>query len=127
MILTEGTTTMPTPEQVVDFLGASTYRDGLGLSERDRLHALAIQHLPFVTATVRAYTRGRGFDLDGQPTPDLALVIVASCARLTQNPQGIYEDSDSIDDASSSKKLSIFNGWTLPELAILHRYRKRAL
>ncbi|CAN5565205.1 hypothetical protein BH10ACT10_BH10ACT10_19170 [soil metagenome] len=86
---------------------------------------LADTHLPIVTAMVWAYVRGRGFT-NQDPADDLALVIVASTARLTANPLMLTQQSSAIDDHSSTVRQAVFVGWTLPELAILHRYRRRA-
>jgi hypothetical protein len=43
--------------------------------------APADEVLPVVLAYVRSYTRGRGFDADGNPTPDLWAVCVTAAAR----------------------------------------------
>ncbi len=95
----------------------------LGQPGDSGLVALAEEHLPIVTAMVRGYTRGRGFDATtGLPADDLGLVIVSSTARLTANPR--MKTEVSIDDAMMRQ--TIFNGWTLPELAVLHNYRRRA-
>ena len=88
---------------------------------------LATQHLPVVTAMVKAYVRSNGFDELGEPADDLALIIISSCARLVENPSGLREESSGIDDATFTKRYAVLDGWTLPELAVLHRYRKRAL
>jgi hypothetical protein len=37
--------------------------------------------LPVVLAYIRSYTRGRGFDVDGNPTTDLWAVAVTAAAR----------------------------------------------
>lgn len=79
-------------------------------------------HLPIVTAMVKAYTRGRGFDTSGDPDEALAAVIIASTARLVSNPT--MTTFTALDDAQVRQ--GTFNGWTLPELAILHAYRRRA-
>ena len=86
------------------------------------LLALATVHLRSVTALVTAYTRGKGFT-GAEPADDLAEVIIAACARVVTNP------SSTIEQAAGpfSNKPAVFNGWTLPELAVLNRYRKRAL
>ena len=96
----------------------------LGRGDDSTVVALAGEHLPVVTEMVRAYVRGRGFDqTTGDPGDDLAAVIVSSCARLVSNPEhATYQQLGTF-----SIRQGIFNGWTLPELAILHRYRKRAL
>lgn len=102
-----------TAQDVADFLGQGGDASVI---------ALAGEHLPFVTATVKAYTRGAGFSDDG-PADDLALVIVASTARLVTNPA--VAKSETVGSYSITH--GSFLGWTLPELAILNRYRKRAL
>ena len=105
----------PTPQDVANYLGRG---------EDATILALAGEHLPVVEQMVRAYVRDNGFDDPGnQPRDDLAAVIVSSCARLVSNP----EHNVSVQLAGYSVRPGIFNGWTLPELAILHRYRKRAL
>ena len=70
---------------------------------------------------VKAYTRDRGF-VDGEPGDDVSVVLVSSCARLVVIP----EHTISQETGPFSIRQGIFQGWTLPELAILHRYRKRA-
>ena len=102
----------PSPDDVAAFLGKSG--DAFTL-------ALAEQHLPVVSAMVRAYVRGNGFDDMGNPANDLALVIVASTARLVSNP----EHTQGTTSGAFSIRHGIFDGWTLPELAILHGYRRR--
>lgn len=94
----------------------------LGQPGDSALLALAAQHLPAVTAMVKGYVRGRGFDIHGDPADDIGLIILSSTARLTANPQMTTEVS--IDDYS--QRQAIFNGWTLPELAVLNGYRRRA-
>ncbi len=80
-------------------------------------------HLSTVTHMVKAYTRSRGFDATtGEPGDDLAAVIVSACARAVTNP----EHTTSQQLGTFSIRQGVFNGWTLPELAILHRYRRRA-
>jgi len=103
----------PMPYDVAAFLGKTGDAATSNLAE---------QHLPIVTHMVRAYVRDNGFD-NGQPRDDLAAVIVSSCARLVTNP----DHTISQEVGAFSVRQGIFNGWTLPELAILHRYRKRAL
>ena len=102
----------PAPLDVAAFLG----RTGDAATV-----ALATTHLPVVTAMVRAYVRGRG-STDAEPAEDLALVIVTSTARLVVNPEHTIEQTT----GPFSIRQAVFNGWTLPELAILHQYRRRA-
>ncbi len=83
---------------------------------------LAYTHLKPVTAMVRAYTRGKGF-IGDEPADDLAAVIVSSTARIVANPSSTIEHTA----GPFSSKPAVFNGWTLPELTVLNRYRKKAL
>ncbi len=99
---------------MADFLGQ---RDDLTVAD------LADTHLPLVTAFVRAYTGGRGFDATtGDPVADVAAVIVTATARLVKNPT--HNVTESIGDYAI--RYGTLEGWTLPELAVLHRYRRRA-
>lgn len=84
--------------------------------------ALADAHLPIVEAFVHGYTRGRGFGEDGRPVAPLEAVVISATARLTANPEQVaaYTVGD------YSERPAVLAGWTLPELAVLHRYRKRA-
>ena len=81
---------------------------------------LAEAHLPTVRAMVRAYVRGNGFD--PSPADDVAFVIVSSTARLVSNPEHTVTSTA----GPFSTRQAVFDGWTLPELAVLHQYRKRA-
>lgn len=104
---------MPTVADLEAYLGAE---DAL-----DVQHAEA--HLGSVAAMVRAYTRDTGFDGDGQPNEALAAVIVSAAARTLGNPQGLRMEQA----GPFMVQHGTFSGWTLPELAVLHRYRVRAL
>lgn len=104
----------PTPADVAAFLGRVGDQTVLDLAE---------QQLPILTHMVRAYVRDNGFDDTGIPADDLAAVIVSSTARLVSNPSHTITQTT----GPFSIRQGIFDGWTLPELAILHRYRKRAL
>ena len=66
------------------------------------------------------YVREAGFTL-GIPDDDLAAVIVTSSARYVSNPLAQWRRRGPF-----SVRQGIFKGWTLPELAILHAYRRRA-
>jgi len=104
---------LPTAQQVADFLGRGDDTAAV---------ALAGEHLPIVTAMVRRYVRGKGFVGTVDCDEDVAAVIISSTARLTNNPT--MTTFSAIDDAQVRQ--GTFNGWTLPELAILHSYRARA-
>lgn len=102
---------MPTAQQVAAFLGRG---DDVQLVD------LAEEHLPIVATFVEAYTRGQGFT-DGVPGDDLEAVILTATARMVTNPTGVR--TEGIDDYSVTH--ATVNGWTLPELAVLHRWRRR--
>lgn len=106
-----------TPAQVLTFAG---------LPATPALVDLVAGHLPIVSAQVYAYTRGRGFTTDPDtlvttPAQPLAAVIVSATARSAANPTG----AESIQLDQLRHRPGIYAGWTLPELAILHTYRKR--
>ena len=103
-----------TPQDVRLYLG----RDPAGSDD-----AGIMAHVEAATQMVKAYVRGNGFD-DYGPAEDLEAVIVSFAARLHSNPTNDTQTSVSVDDASESR--STFRGWTLPELAVMHRYRVRA-
>ncbi|OBB01714.1 hypothetical protein A5668_23280 [Mycolicibacterium fortuitum] len=101
---------MVTGQDVADFLGQGT---------DTTLVALAGQAVPIITAMVRAYTRDRGFT-GTEPADDIAAVITTATARLVANPEQIPTDIGSVSIRGG------FTGWTLAELFVLNRYRKRA-
>lgn len=86
--------------------------------------------LPIVAAMICAYTRdpqGLARVSDGMwaapvDREDLEAVLVSSTARLAGNPT--LDRQTTIGPFSETP--GQFQGWTLAELAILHRYRKRA-
>ncbi|CAG7845776.1 hypothetical protein USB125703_02051 [Pseudoclavibacter triregionum] len=101
-----------TPQQVAQFLGRGDDPETV---------ALAGAHLPIVTAFVYAYTRGRGFFNGMEPAPDVAAVIVTATARLVTNPEQVKR----VQVADVDETPATLNGFTLPELAVLHLYRRR--
>lgn len=78
------------------------------------------------TALVRSYTRGNGFTtvLNGQKVEqiadDIAAVIDMVAARIEANP-------DLLEQRSGPFTTAAFQGFLLPELAVLNRYRVGAL
>ncbi|MGV9673566.1 hypothetical protein ACWDPV_23775 [Gordonia sp. NPDC003504] len=103
-------------------MGAPTGADiaaFLGQGDDLTLAALADQHVTIVTAMARAYTRGQGFT-DGEPADDIAAVITTATARLVANPEQINTTTGSVAVNGG------FTGWTLAELFVLNRYRKKA-
>lgn len=103
---------MPTAVQVAAFAG-----------EADNEHWLEVAQaqLPAVAAMVKAYTRGRGFT-GNEPAEDVGHVIVAMTARLIHNPAWLR----SLSMGELTYAYGTFTGWTLPELAVLNTYRRRA-
>lgn len=104
------------------FVSGQRVADYLGRGDDVAFVALAGQHAEIVTAFVKAYVRGRGFDTAGFPGDDLAAVIVTSAARLVTNPE--LGGQQSVGAYTTTP--GVLDGWTLPELAVLHRYRRRA-
>ena len=85
------------------------------------LVALADRHLAAVTALAKSYTRGRGFTEDGTPAEDVAAVLFMATARLLDNPEQNQREAYADYQVTSTP----FVGWSLVELAVLNRYRKR--
>lgn len=99
-------------QQVADFLGRGT---------DTTVVAAAGETLPIITAMARAYTRDQGFDpATGEPAEDVAAVLVTATARLMANPEQIATDVGDVSIRGG------FTGWSLAELFVLNRYRKRA-
>lgn len=78
-----------------------------------------------VSALVKAYTRGRGFD-GSEPNADLSAVIVTAAARLAANPSQIPNELPAGPGGATRALRGAFTGWSLAELAALNRYRVRA-
>lgn len=91
----------------------------LGQGDDTALVALAGQHVTIVTAMARAYTRGNGFGA-AEPNDEIAAVITTATARLVANPEQINTTTGSVAINGG------FTGWTLAELFVLNRYRKKA-
>ena len=70
-----------------------------------------------------AYTRGNGFFFEDQPCRALASVIHSGAARLFSNPE--QDRQQTVGSVSISP--SVMAGFNLAELAVLNRYRRRAL
>lgn len=104
----------PSWQEVTTFLG----REGDA-----GFQALAEKHVELVVAFVRAYTRGRGFVIANgaeMMAEDLRAVVITGTARLVTNPAQLERETSAEYTAVGS-----FAGWTLPELAVLHQYRRR--
>lgn len=94
----------------------------LGKPEDVATLATAEQAVPVVTVMVKAYVRGGA---DWEPNDELDAVIVTAAARMVSNPGQLPTDSTA--GAFSQSVRGAFQGWTLAELFVLNRYRKRAL
>ncbi|GAA1100949.1 hypothetical protein [Tsukamurella spumae] len=105
---------MVTGQQVADFLGQG---------DNTQLVALAGQSVPIVAAMARAYTRDQGFT-GAEPNDEIAAVITTAAARLVTNPGQLATD-ETMGPFSHSLRGG-FTGWTLAELFVLNRFRKRA-
>ena len=92
----------------------------LGKPNSEKYLTRAAAHVMIVTEYVRGYTRGKGFS-DGQPAADLQAVIVSAAAKLTYNPEQV----EMFRSGDYSERPQQFKGWTLADLAVLNRYRKR--
>lgn len=99
-----------TPVEVARFLGADLTSAFLDQAD---------EHAGTVTALVRAYTRGGGFDPATGPYEDVAAVIVCAVARLLTNPEQLPHDVGGVSIRGG------FNGFNLAEQAVLNRYRRR--
>lgn len=104
---------IPTAADVADFLDRG---------DDTALVALAGAHLPIVQEWVKAYTRGVGFDVAGEPNDAIAGVIVSACARLTSNPDSTI--TVAVDDFQTRK--TVFEGFSLIERLVLDGYRRKA-
>ena len=82
--------------------------------------------VPLITSIVKSYTRGRGFDEDGEPNAEIAAVITTASARLFANPRQANE-AKTTGPFMLDRRSRGFDGWTLAELFVLNRYRKQAM
>ena len=89
---------------------------------RDKGTATAVE---ITTVFVKAYVRGNGFYEDGEPNDDLAAVITSAAARLSANPTLNRQISQTAGPFTQNASPGVLYGFTLPELAVLHLYRRR--
>lgn len=94
----------------------------LGKPEDAATLATAEQAIPVVTTMVKAYVRGGP---DWVANDELDAVIVTAAARIVSNPSGLSQDITAGPFTQSLR--GAFQGWTLAELFVLNRYRKRAM
>ena len=114
------TTGAPEPEPVEVTDAKADVAALMGQPDNPDLVAVIDQALETIYQLVSAYTRGNGFT-GGVPNPELRAVIRTATARLTANPEQVASTVGGVTVAGG------FNGWSLAELAVLNRYRKRAL
>ena len=92
----------------------------LGRPEDANLAAVADAHLPHLTNLARAYTRGNGFDINGDPNAEIESVVMLAAARLVPNPAQLTSE-----DADGYSARGGFQGWTLTERLVLDNYRRK--
>ncbi len=102
---------LPTAENLAAFIQA------------DLDTATATLALDFATAVVSDYTRGVGFEA-AEPAGGLGHVILQVAARLYRNPDQLR--TQAVGDLSTTWAEPGWSGFTIGELAVLHRYRRRA-
>ena len=108
----------PEPVEVID--AKADVAALMGQPDNPDLVAVIDKALTTIYQLVSAYTRGNGF-VGGVPNPELRAVIRTATARLTANPEQVASTVGGVTVGAG------FNGWSLAELAVLNRYRKRAL
>lgn len=103
-----------TPEELVSFTGI----------KGENVVSQAETSLAMADALVDAYTRGR-HRRRGEYRTGVEAVVIAVAARILANPEQVQQ-REQIGPYSYFKGEG-FKGFTLVELAVLNRYRKRAL
>ena len=91
----------------------------------DRLGDPVEAVVPLITVMAKSYTRGNGFD-GNQPNDEIAAVITTASARLASNTRQLSYTM-AAGTAYNLDVRSAFQGWSLAELAVLNRYRVRAM
>lgn len=80
--------------------------------------------LAIITAMASSYTRGQGFTAAGMPNDEIRAVILTASARLISNATGLTFSE--VEGPSQIEYTSAFSGWTVGELFVLNRFRRRA-
>lgn len=101
-----------TNTDLVKWLGADTTDTAL--------MAQATQAVTMALAMCDAYTRGAHLNSAGQNRPGVDAVVLMIGARLLANPEQLAYSTGAVNFAGG------FQGFSLAELAVLNRYRKRA-
>ena len=112
-------TTLPPDEPPPVSINGQTVAAFLQQADNEALAAEADPLAATVTLLARGYTRGVGFT-SGQPNEEIGAVITMATARLAAHPEQIP-----VWIGSTHWPAGGFNGWTLAELYVLNRYRKR--
>lgn len=79
-------------------------------------------HVAQVGAMVQEYTRGQGFDKENVPVEGIRQVIISATARSVANPTHVVNQRAGTQSWTPGQ----FQGFTLPELRVLNRYRQLA-
>lgn len=103
-----------TPDELIEFTDATG----------ENVEMQAKESLKIAAGLVNAYCRGRHL-IAGQPRPGIEEVTTAVAARILANPEQIQQ-REQIGPYSYFKSEG-FKGFTLAELAVLDRYRQRAV
>ena len=105
-------------------VGADSLFSFLGITDATETErARAEDAVEVVRMYVWAYVRGNGFTGYDEPNRPLAAVIHSGAARLYSNPEQERQHTA----GAVSVAPSVMAGFTLAELAVLNRYRRRAL
>lgn len=120
--LTTGQPPQPTPEPGLPTVPEAAQRVAafLGQATSPQTLQLAAQAVPVVTLMAKAYTRDQGFT-GGEPNDEIAAVITMAAGRLVTNPEQLDVT------VGMTGVRGAFQGWNLAELAVLNRYRRRAV
>jgi len=79
--------------------------------------------IAIVTTQAKSYTRGRGWNTNGEPADDLRAVILTASARRLTDPTQTITDRSMGPFSTSYRPI---DGWSTAELYTLNRYRERA-
>ncbi len=104
-------------------MSAPTFSDLAALLGRPVTEAQGNAVIQVITSMVSAYTRSQGFE-DGVPNDELRAVILTASARLLAHPRQLGM-AETLGPESASYREG-FAGWTVSELFVLNRYRRRA-
>lgn len=107
------------PPEPPDDPDAAAVVQMLGQVGNPDIEAMVLATFPMIVEFARAYTRDQGF-VAGVPNASIRAVVHTATARFCANPDQV---SSTVGGVTIGKG---FSGWSLAELAVLNRYRKRA-